>query len=434
MNNKALPTSWVISANGHPDFPLQNLPLGIFSIAGDTPRGGVAIGDQVLDIQAALEMGLFEGKAAVAAETASGSSLNAFFSLTQQTRQAFRSAVANLLDAGSPHKQRLEQSADTLLHPQDICTMHLPASIGDYTDFYVGIHHANNVGKLFRPDNPLLPNYKYVPIGYHGRASSVCVSGTPVRRPNGQTCPPGSESPIFGACKRLDFELELGIWIGEGNELGQPVSISDAPGHIAGLCLLNDWSARDIQAWEYQPLGPFLSKSFASTVSPWVITTEALEPFRKPQAPRPEGDPEPLPYLLDRQDQQQGAFDIQMEVLLCSEQMRQSNIPPVCIASSNSLHMYWSVAQMITHHTVGGCNLRPGDLLGSGTISGPEKSQFGSLLELTQGGKSSIELPSGETRTFLEDGDEVILTARCHKAGYSSIGFGHCQGVIQKAI
>ncbi|GAA0683375.1 hypothetical protein GCM10009104_05610 [Marinobacterium maritimum] len=311
--------------------------------------------------------------------------------------------------------------------------MHLPATVGDFTDFYVGIHHANNVGKLFRPDNPLLPNYKHVPIGYHGRASSVCTSGTEITRPNGQTCPPGSESPQFGPSKRLDFELELGIWIGEGNELGRPIPIEKAPEHIAGLCLLNDWSARDIQAWEYQPLGPFLSKSFASTVSPWVITAEALEPFRCAQPARPEGDPQPLPYLLDEQDQQRGAFDIQLEVLLCTEQMRNNNIPPARIALSNSLNMYWSVAQMIAHHTVGGCNLRPGDLLGSGTISGPELDQYGSMLELTQGGKSSIELPSGESRTFLEDGDEVILSARCCKDGYPSIGFGFCRGIIKAA-
>ncbi|WP_417764803.1 fumarylacetoacetase [Shewanella chilikensis] len=434
MNNETLPTSWVTSANGHPDFPLQNLPLGIFSIEGDTPRGGVAIGDQVFDIRSAQTLGLFEGEAAVAAEAVSETSLNHFFSLAPQTRQAFRAALTDLLDARSTQKERLEQSVDVLLHPHDVCTMHLPASIGDYTDFYVGIHHANNVGKLFRPDNPLLPNYKHVPIGYHGRASSVCVSGTAVRRPNGQTCPPGSESPMFGPSKRMDFELELGIWIGEGNELGHPISINAARKHVAGLCLLNDWSARDIQAWEYQPLGPFLSKSFASTVSPWVITIEALEPFSCPQPTRPEGDPAPLPYLLDSQDQQHGAFDIRMEVLLCSEQMRKNNIPPVSIASSNSLHMYWSIAQMIAHHTVGGCNLRPGDLLGSGTISGPEQNQYGSMLELTQGGKASIELPSGETRKFLEDGDEVILTARCYKVGYPSIGFGSCKGIVHKAI
>ncbi|WP_417533170.1 fumarylacetoacetase [Marinobacterium stanieri] len=427
-------TSWINSANGHPDFPLQNLPLGIFSLNGDTARGGVAIGDQVLDIKAAVELGLFEGEAATAAKAASEASLNHFFSLSAATRKAFRAALTHLLQDGSTDKTRIEQSQASLLHPQDRCTMHLPASIGDYTDFYVGIHHANNVGKLFRPDNPLLPNYKHVPIGYHGRASSIVNTGTDITRPKGQTCPPGADAPQFGPSKRLDFELELGIWIGTGNEMGQPIPISDAPEHFAGLCLLNDWSARDIQAWEYQPLGPFLAKNFASTVSPWVITAEALEPFRTAQPARPEGDPQPLPYLLDQKDQQLGAFDIQLEVLLCTEKMRNEGMAPVSISVSNSLNMYWSVAQMIAHHTVGGCNLRPGDLLGSGTISGPEPSQLGSMLELTEGGKSSIELPSGETRTFLEDGDEVILTGRCCKDGYPSIGFGECRGIIKPTV
>ena len=430
MNNHTM-TSWIDSANGHPDFPLQNLPLGIFSPQGEAPRGGVAIGDQIFDLKSALELGLFSGPAETAAQAASGSTLNAFFALDKAVRQAFRSRLTELLCEGSPEQSRMEQSSVPLLHEMADCDLHLPASIGDYTDFYVGIHHALNVGKLFRPNNPLMPNYKYVPIGYHGRASTICVTGTEVIRPNGQTLPPNGDAPQFGPSRKLDFELELGVWVGAGNPMGQPIPISEAPDHIAGLCLLNDWSARDIQAWEYQPLGPFLAKSFASTISPWVITAEALEPFRQPQPARPEGDPQPLDYLLDEQDQANGAFDIQLEVWLATEAMRANQQPAVRIALSNSLNMYWTLAQMITHHTVNGCSLRPGDLLGSGTISGPKPGQYGSLLELTEGGKHAIELPSGEIRTFLEDGDEVSLVARCQREGYPSIGFGQCKGVIR---
>jgi fumarylacetoacetase len=297
----------------------------------------------------------------------------------------------------------------------------------------VGIHHANNVGRLFRPDNPLLPNYKYVPIGYHGRASTVCVSGTPVRRPLGQTMPPGNEVPNFGPSKRLDYELELGIWIGQGNEMGESIAIADAQQHIAGFCLLNDWSARDVQAWEYQPLGPFLAKNFGTTVSPWVITAEALEPFRTAQPARPEGDPQPLPYLLDEADQANGAFDIELEVLILTPAMREQGLAPHRLALSNTLNMYWTVAQMVAHHSIGGCKLQAGDLFGSGTLSGPEPQAFGSLLESTFGGKQPITLPSGEQRTFLEDGDEVILRARCQRNGYPSIGFGECRGVLLAA-
>ncbi|MND87938.1 Ureidoglycolate lyase [compost metagenome] len=297
----------------------------------------------------------------------------------------------------------------------------------------MGIEHAKNVGKLFRPDNPLLPNYKHVPIGYHGRASTVCVSGTPVRRPLGQTLPPGQEAPSFGPSKRLDYELELGIWIGQGNEMGESIAIADAQQHIAGYCLLNDWSARDVQAWEYQPLGPFLAKNFGTTVSPWVITAEALEPFRTAQPARPEGDPQPLPYLLDDADQANGAFDIELEVLVLTAAMREQGLPPHRLALSNTLNMYWTVAQMVAHHSVGGCKLQPGDLFGSGTLSGPQAEAFGSLLESTVGGKQPISLPNGEQRTFLEDGDEVILRARCQRAGYPSIGFGECRGTLLAA-
>jgi fumarylacetoacetase len=335
-----------------------------------------------------------------------------------------------LFDEASPHFERLLALSPALLHPMGECRMHLPAQVGDYTDFYVGIHHATNVGKLFRPDNPLLPNYKYVPIGYHGRASTLRPSGTEVKRPFGQTLAPGREVPDFGPCKRLDYELEMGVWIGPGNPDGQPIVIGEAASHIAGFCLLNDWSARDLQAWEYQPLGPFLSKSFATTLSAWVVTPEALAPFRRAQPPRPDGDPQPLPYLFDAADQEGGALDIELEVLLQTEQMRAKDLPPQRLSLSNTLNMYWTAAQLVAHHSVNGCVLQPGDLFGTGTLSGPQAGQHGSLLEMTEGGKQVVELASGESRRFLEHGDEVILRARCKGDGQVSIGFGECRGRI----
>ncbi|UNG16869.1 fumarylacetoacetase [Stutzerimonas zhaodongensis] len=422
--------SWVESANGHSDFPLANLPLGVFSRDGDQPRGGVAIGDYILDLRAACEASLFDGQALEAAKAASGSNLNTFFALGAPARKALRGALLDLLGEGSAQRERLQSMGEALLQPMDRCQMHLPAKVGDYTDFYVGIHHANNVGKLFRPDNPLLPNYKYVPIGYHGRASTVDVSGATVKRPNGQTMPPGASEPSFGPSKRLDHELELGIWIGAGNARGESIPIGESSSHVAGFCLLNDWSARDLQAWEYQPLGPFLSKSFATSVSPWVVTPEALEPFRCAQPARPEGDPQPLPYLFDEQDQQQGALDIELEVLLLTEAMRDKGQPAQRIALSSTKNMYWTVAQMVAHHSVNGCSLQPGDLFGSGTLSGSSPESLGSLLEITQGGKLPLKLLSGETRTFLEDGDEIILKARCRRDGHASIGFGECRGRV----
>jgi len=434
MTHETIPLSWVASANGHPDFPLQNLPLGVFSPAGASPRGGVAIGELIFDLKAAADAGLFSGEAAEAAQSASGDNLNALFALGAGPRRALRAQLQDLLAEGSPAQARLEAMGQALLPSMTTCTLHLPARIGDYTDFYVGIHHANNVGKLFRPDNPLLPNYKYVPIGYHGRASTVCVSGTPVRRPKGQTLPLGQEAPSFGPSKRLDYELELGIWIGPGNEMGEPIAIGQASQHIAGFCLLNDWSARDVQAWEYQPLGPFLAKNFGTSVSPWVITAEALEPFRKAQPARPEGDPQPLPYLLDEADQAGGAFDIELEVLLLTSAMREQGLAPQRLALSNTMNMYWTVAQMVAHHSVGGCKLQAGDLFGSGTLSGNAPEAFGSLLESTFGGKQPLSLPNGEQRTFLEDGDEVILRARCRREGYPSIGFGECRGTLLPAL
>ncbi len=421
--------SWVLSANGHPDFPIQNLPLGVFSPSGGSPRGGVAIGDRILDLPAALAAGLFTGEAAKAAEAASGSALKPFLALGAVPRRALRSRLSELLIKGCPEQGRVE----ACLHMASACTMHLPAHIGDYTDFYVGIHHATNVGKQFRPDNPLLPNYKYVPIGYHGRASSIRPSGTPVRRPKGQVKPPDASMPSFGPSQRLDYELELGIWIGPGNALGEPIAMNEAADHIAGYCLLNDWSARDIQAWEYQPLGPFLSKNFVSTISAWIVTPEALAPFRIAQPSRPEGDPAPLPYLLDEADQREGGLDLELEVLLLTPGLRNKGLPPHRLALSNTKNMYWTVAQMVTHHTCNGCNLQPGDLFGTGTISGPDEASCGSILEATLGGKNPVVLASGEERRFLEDGDEVILRARGRRAGFAPIGFGECRATILPA-
>lgn len=424
MTQPTFTRSWVASANGHPDFPLQNLPLGMFSVNGSAPRSGVAIGDCILDLHAALDA--FEGQARRAVEATAGGQLNAFFELGRGPRVALRERLLELLAEGGSLQAREAQ----VLHRAADCQMHVPARINDYTDFYVGIEHAQNVGKLFRPDSPLLPNYKYVPIGYHGRASTIRPSGTEVRRPKGQTLPAGHTEPVFGPCARLDYELELGIWIGQGNAMGDAIAIGDAAEHIAGFCLLNDWSARDIQAWEYQPLGPFLSKSFITTLSPWVVTVEALEPFRKAQPARPEGDPQPLSYLLDTRDQAAGALDIELEVLLLTQAMREQNLPAHRLALSNSLHMYWTVAQLVAHHSVNGCQLQAGDLFGSGTLSGPEVGQFGSLLEMTEGGKRVVELPNGEVRKFLEDGDEIILRARCRRDGFASIGFGECRGTV----
>ncbi|VVM79807.1 hypothetical protein PS645_02206 [Pseudomonas fluorescens] len=433
MTQTSITRSWVASANDHADFPLQNLPLGVFSVQGSAPRSGVAIGEHIFDLEAALDAGLFDGAAKAAVEATRGGQLNAFFESGRPARVALRERLMELFAEGSTLHGKIEAQGANLLPLAADCVMHLPAKINDYTDFYVGIEHAQNVGKLFRPDNPLLPNYKYVPIGYHGRASTIRPSGTDVRRPKGQTLPAGQTEPTFGPCARLDYELELGIWIGQGNAMGDSIAIGDAAEHIAGFCLLNDWSARDIQAWEYQPLGPFLSKSFITSISPWVVTAEALEPFRRAQPARPEGDPQPLPYLLDKRDQAGGAFDIELEVLLLTEAMREQKLPAHRLTSSNTKHMYWTVAQMVAHHSVNGCQLQAGDLFGSGTLSGPENGQFGSLLEITEGGKKPIALASGEVRKFLEDGDEIILRARCSREGFASIGFGECRGTVTPA-
>ena len=426
--------SWVASANEHADFPIQNLPLCVFATTEGAARGGVAIGNDIFDLAAALELGLFDGLAARAAEAACGATLNPLFALGREARVALRRRLGDILDADGRDRAKVEALRSRLIHRADDCRLELPAAIGDYTDFFAGIHHATNAGKLFRPDNPLLPNYKYVPIGYHGRASSIAVSGAALRRPSGQRKPSTETAPSFGPSRSLDYELELGVWIGPGNDLGTPVAIADAASHIAGFCLLNDWSARDIQAWEYQPLGPFLGKSFLTTISPWVVTPEALTPFRMAQAPRPAGDPAPLPYLLDAADQAAGALDIELEVFLLTPGLKSKGFGPQRLSVGNARHLYWTVAQLVTHHSSGGCNLRAGDLFGTGTISAPEDGGLGSLLEISAGGRRPIELPSGETRRFLEDGDTVVMRARCRRQGFATIGLGECRGTIAPAI
>ena len=418
---------WVPGAEGHSDFPIQNLPFGIFSPLAGAPRGGIAIGDYILDLRALHETGLLGGEAQAACAAAAGQTLNAAMAMRPASRVTLRRAISALLTTDAPPRSEL-------LHAASDCLMYMPAHIGDYTDLYAGIHHATNVGKLFRPDNPLLPNYKYVPIGYHGRASSVRPSGGEVRRPNGQRKRPEETGPSFGPARNLDYELELGIWVGPGNALGTPIPISEAGQHIAGYCLLNDWSARDIQSWEYQPLGPFLSKSFHSTISCWVVTPEALAPFRAPQTVRAEDEPQPLPYLTNQSDQRLGALDIELEVLITSQIMRDHRTAPHRLSVGNTSNLYWTPQQMLAHHTSNGCNLSPGDLLGTGTISSATAEGFGSLLEITQGGRVPFTLPTGEERRFLEDGDEVILRARTRRNGHASIGFGECRATIQAAL
>ena len=415
-------TSWVESAEGS-DFPIQNLPLGIFS-DGAGRRPGVAIGDFVLDLAGIADLLDEDWRTDLSQPV-----LNAWLARGHDAQSALRARLAELL-GDDRHRDAVEPA----LIGQSEVRMHVPCLVGDYTDFYVGIHHATNVGKQFRPDNPLLPNYKHVPIGYHGRASSVRASGETVIRPNGQRKAPDADAPEYGPSRRLDYELELGLWIGQGNELGSPIPIAEACEHIAGYCLLNDWSARDLQAWEYQPLGPFLAKNFLTTVSPWVVSPQAVAPFRKPMPERPAGDPEPLPYLSDEADRRQGALGIQLEASLSTDAMRKAGLPPhVLSKGSADAAMYWSAAQIVAHHSANGCNLQPGDLIGTGTLSTDRDEGLGSLLEISRGGTRPIALPNGETRTFLEDGDEVTFRAWCEGAGAVRIGFGECVGRVSGA-
>ncbi len=409
--------SWIETAEGS-DFPIENLPLGIFSEAKGKRRPGVAIGDYIVDLSGISDLFDEEWR-----EDLSQPFLNAWLSRGRSANRALRERLTELLS-----DERYRDDVEPQLIGQSEVRMHVPCLIGDYTDFYVGIHHATNVGKQFRPDNPLLPNYKYVPIGYHGRASSVRASGEDVIRPNGQRKAPDADAPEYGPSRRLDYELELGLWVGPGNSLGEPIPIDEAQEHIAGWCLLNDWSARDIQAWEYQPLGPFLAKNFLTTVSPWIVSSEALEPFRVPMPPRAATHPEPLPYLKSEGD---AAFAIQLEVTLSTAKMREQGLLPHRLSRGTaSSAMYWSAAQIVTHHTANGCNLQPGDLIGTGTLSTDSDSGLGSLLEISRGGKQPVVLETGETRTFLEDGDEITLRAWCEAEGEVRIGFGECVGRV----
>ena len=421
-------TSWVESANQeNTDFPIQNLPFAIFRRAGSDEafRGGVAIGNEVLDLAAVKRAGIFEGLAQSALEVCDQSELNEFMAMGKDAWSALRLTLSRALRTDAEEQQALS----SCLISQDDVEYALPCRIGDYTDFYTSIYHATAVGKLFRPDNPLLPNYKWVPIGYHGRSSSIDVSGQTFKRPKGQIKAPDAAEPSFSACKRLDYEMEVGIYIGPGNQLGDTISIEEAEDHVFGICLFNDWSARDIQGWEYQPLGPFLAKNFASTVSPWIVTTEALAPYRCAWT-RDASEPQPLDYLESQQNRDAGGFDIQLEVQLETPKMRDAGEPASHLSLSNFRHSYWTVAQMVAHHSVNGCNLMPGDMLGSGTQSGPEHEEAGSLLELTKGGKESIELDNGETRKFLKDGDTVIMRGWCQKEGAKRIGFGEVTSTV----
>jgi fumarylacetoacetase len=423
--------SWVESANDPAaDFPIQNLPLGMFRAAGSSAplRGGVAIGESILDLAAASAQGAFTGVALEAAALASQSSLNALMAAGIRPLSALRLALSQALRAQAPQQTALRRA----LVPMHSAQMGLPAQIGDYTDFYVSIHHATAVGRLFRPDQPLMPNYRWLPVGYHGRSSSIGVSPQAFPRPLGQRLPSGATAPVFEPSQRLDYELELGAFIGCGNALGSRIAIDAAESHIFGLCLLNDWSARDLQAWEYQPLGPFLGKNFATTISPWIVTLEALEPYREPWS-RADGDPAPLAYLDGSGVRAGGAFDIQLEVLLQTARMRASAVPPASMSRSSFRHAYWTLSHLLTHHTVNGCNLRSGDLLGTGTQSGPAPAQAGSLLELSRAGQAPVYLPDGERRAFLEDGDTVILRGFCQRAGAARIGFGEARGTVLPA-
>jgi fumarylacetoacetase len=429
--------SWVESANAAgSEFPIQNLPFGVFRRRGSHREAsvGVAIGDRILDLRGLREMSraalLGDESVRAAADACDCDVLNPLMALGAAPRRALRQRLHAMLRRDAPASYR--QAVSGHLVAQADVDMLLPAAVGDYTDFYASIFHATNVGRLFRPDNPLLPNYKYIPIGYHGRASSLVAAGTPVRRPRGQTRD-GESAPQFGPAKALDYELEVGFFVSDGNALGESIAIGRAEEHIFGVCLVSDWSARDVQAWEYQPLGPFLAKSFATSLSPWVVTMEALAPFRTAAFARAEDDPAPLPYLFDESDQEHGGLDLWLEVSLRSPNMRESGLAPAVLGRSNFRDMYWTMAQMLTHHASNGCNLRAGDLLASGTVSGADKAARGCLLELTMRGKEPVSLPTGEQRKFLEDGDEVTLRGFCEREGFRRIGLGSCQGTVLPA-
>jgi len=436
--------SWVESANdAAADFPIQNLPMCVFQVRGedeDAMHPGVLIGDGVLDLDVAIRRGLLADDEGPFDELFDLPGLSMLFELTPDEASSLRACISRLLRADSKSVRDKALQRTLVKRQQDV--VFLPTHLAlNYTDFYASIHHATTVGSMFRPDNPLLPNYKHVPIGYHGRASSIIVSGAEVNRPRGQQAPPDDNpgaGPSFGPCKLLDYELELGFIVCQGNQLGQPISIAEAEDHLFGVCLVNDWSARDMQKWEYQPLGPFLAKNFATSVSPCIVTMEALAPFRCTAYQRSAGDPRPLPYLMDERDQQQGGLDITLEVYLASKQMRDRGLAPVRLSRGNTKDLYWTPAQMLAHHTSGGCNMLPGDLFASGTVSGSSPDSRGCLLELTWDGpgkpRKPIQLPTGETRVFLQDGDEVILKGCCERDGFRRIGLGECRGIIAPAV
>lgn len=425
-------TSWVESANRPGgDFPVQNLPYGVFRRKGGATEVsiGVAIGDMILDLTRCAGEGMLVDLPDPVREACLARTLNPLMALSTDDRRSLRSRLSEILSSDF----RAKEGITPLLVPVTDAVVLLPATIGDYTDFYASIHHATNVGRMFRPDQPLLPNYTYVPIGYHGRSSSIVVSGTGVHRPHGQVKDDSAPRPEFIACRQLDYELEVGCFTGRGNAMGEAISLASAEDHMFGVVLLNDWSARDIQKWEYVPLGPFLAKNFATTISPWVVTMEALAPFRVPLDPRSSSDPAPLPYLDDPADRAGGGIDIQLEVLLTTAAMRAAGTEPYRVSRTSFRAMYWSFGQMVTHHTGNGCPLRPGDLLGSGTVSGPDRAAQGCLLEITRRGAEPLELPGGEKRIFLQDGDEVILRGFCEREGARRIGFGSCRGTILPA-
>ena len=424
--------SFLASANQRDsDFPIQNLPFGVFRrVNGDEAfRVGVAIGDQIFDLSRLVES--FSGPARSAVRACAASSLNTLMSLSHKSWDALRCDLVDLLDERASAAQ--QRAVTRCLVPMAEAEMAMPVRIGGFTDFYASKYHATNAGKIIRPDNPLLPNYKYVPVAYHSRVSSIQLSGAGIRRPRGQVKPPQAERPQFAATARLDYETELGLYIGLPSSLGSPIPVGSAAQHVFGFCLLNDWSARDLQAWEYQPLGPFLAKNFATTVSAWVVPVCAMRPYRVPAFVREAGDPAPLPHLLHPDDQREGGIDITLETYLLTERMRQAKADPLKLSGSSFANTYWTVAQMVAHHTSNGCNLLTGDLLGSGTVSGPQAESWGSLLELTYGATKPLRLPNGEVRGYLEDGDEIIMRGYCRRAGAARIGFGECRGTVLPA-
>lgn len=427
--------SWVESAQQpDTDFPIQNLPMGCASLSDGVVAPVVAIGDAIVRLDVLSTLGLLDaGLAGLVGACRAARGLNPLLAAGRVAQSRLRTALGLALRADSAEGARARGAAATLLLAPSDVTLLVPAHVGDYTDFYASIHHATNVGGMFRPDNPLLPNYKWIPIGYHGRASSLVPSGTDVVRPMGQTRDDAATAPVFGPTRRLDYELEVGMFIGAGNAMGDSIAVGEAERHVAGLCLVNDWSARDVQAWEYQPLGPFLAKNFATTVSPWIVSLDALAPFRIPALGRAAGDPGPLPYLADEGNAREGGVDITLEVLLSTARMRADGREPMRVSIGSFGGMYWTVAQLVAHHASNGCHLRPGDLLASGTVSGPTSESRGCLLERTWRGTEPLALPGGETRRFLEDGDEVIMRGWCERAGVRRIGFGECRGTVTPA-